>query len=112
MIVGIYCRTATNNEGAAAKLAAQEAVCHEYCRLQGLEVSVAFHEVAVGTTYRNRQALSLILNPCRQNNVQGIVVASSDRISRLSNQRDSFTAELAASNTTLFTVQEERYGAR
>ena len=105
--VDIYCRTAADDRETTTKLATQEGACRAYCEAQGLQIGAIYRETAVGTTYDTRTELAHILRHCRKGLSGGVVVVSSDRISRLVEQRIVFEAELACYHATLYVLQEE-----
>ena len=105
--VDIYCRTATDDGETNATLDTQEAACRAYCEAQGLQVGTVYRETAVGTTYDNRPELARILSRCREGISGGVVVISSDRISRLTEQRIMFEAELECYHSKLYVLQTE-----
>lgn len=105
-VVDIYCRSAVDEPETRAKLEAQEATCRAYCQECRLSVGNVYHEVSSGNTYRDRELLGLMRERYRTGITQGIVVTTSDRLSRSQVHLIILLQEMAAHNAGFYYVQD------
>jgi DNA invertase Pin-like site-specific DNA recombinase len=106
-IVDIYCRSATSDEETKTKLEQQEAACHAYCQECGLTVGRVYHEVASGMIYRDRELLRVMRRRYCSGQIQGVVVATLDRLSRSQIHTVILLQEMAAHNVAFYCVHDD-----
>jgi len=104
--VDIYCRTATSDAESRTNLEQQEAACRAYCQECGLTVANVYHEVASGSTYRDRELLSVMRTRYRTGGIQGVVVTTLDRLSRSHAHLVILLQEMAAHAAAFYCVQD------
>lgn len=102
--IDIYCRTAAADADALAKLQQQEAACRAYCEEHRLLPSMVHFEVASGSTYRDRELLTLMRTRYRDSSIQGVVTTGLDRLSRSVVDHIILLQEMEAHNVTLYCV--------
>lgn len=106
-VVDIYCRTATNDPEALAKLEQQETDCRAYCETHGLSIGRVYREVAVsGATYHNRKLLTDMRRRYRNGSIQGVVVYTTDRLSRMQTHLIILLQEMKRYNIDFYCVRE------
>jgi site-specific DNA recombinase len=105
-IVDIYCRTATDGLETPTKLEQQEAACRAYCNEHELSIGLVHHEVSSGSTYRDREQLGLMRTRYHDGTIQGIVVATLDRLSRSHVHLIILMQEMEAHNVVFYCVDE------
>jgi len=105
-IVDIYCRVADGGPDAQTKLEQQEIACRDYCQEHGLSVGMAHYEVASGSTYRNRELLSLLRTRYHSGSIQGVVITRLERLSRSHAHLIILMQEMEAHHAVLHVVDE------
>jgi len=103
-IVDIYCRSAVDGPETETKLQGQEAACRAYCQENGLTVGMVYHEVASGTTYQEREHLSLMRSRYRAQLIEGVVVTYAHRLVRNFDQLFALLEEMEHYQITLHCV--------
>jgi DNA invertase Pin-like site-specific DNA recombinase len=106
IVVDLYCRSATDGLEARTSLEQQATACRAYCEEHGLSVGQVHYEVGSGSTYRNRERLSLLRRRYRSGSIQGIVVTNLDRLSRSHSDLAILLGEMEAYGITLHCVNE------
>lgn len=102
-IVDIYCRFQASAE---EDFSEQELACRTYCQQLGLTVGNIYRENASGSTYRNRELLTIVRKRYRSGQIQGVVVNTSDRLSRNLVHLIVLLQEMAAHNASFYCVQD------
>ncbi len=105
-VVDIYCRTAIDGPETDTKLQGQDAACRAYCQENGLVVGMVHHEVASGTTYQEREHLSLMRSRYRAQLIGGVVVTYAHRLARTLDQLFALLEEMERYQITLYCVNE------
>ncbi|HEX4208615.1 MAG TPA: recombinase family protein [Ktedonobacteraceae bacterium] len=103
-IVDIYCRTATEDDETAAKLARQEQICRDYCTGHGLIVSAVHSEVASGVHTDNRTAFAAMQKRYRSGVISGVVVSEMERVASNRTVTAAFITDLTQHNAALYCV--------
>lgn len=106
-IVDIYCRVATL-EGDVLDM--QEADCRAYCLEYDLTIGTVYREVAAGLEYRNRQDLAKLRERYKTGQVQGVVIANLDRLSRSSTHLVILMEEMEQHTIPLYVARESTSG--
>ncbi len=102
-IVDIYCRLQASAEEDFSK---QELACRAYCQQLGLTVGTIYRENASGSTYRNRELLTIMRKRYRSGQTQGVVVTALDRLSRSNVHLIILLQEMAAHDTAFYCVHD------
>ncbi len=105
--VDIYCRVSDTSQEENTSLDEQEAVCREYCAMNGLTVGMVHREVFSGFFYRERKILTDMWQRYRDGITQGVVIRTLDRLSRSQIHMGILMEEMQYHGITLHCVKEK-----
>ncbi len=95
--VAIYARSATRDQSGDSTLGLQIAELQTYCRSKSYRIpdSHVFQEIASGSDYRNRPALTALREAAKRREFEIVVIVDYDRIARTHELVKALLAEMA-----------------
>jgi site-specific DNA recombinase len=106
-IVNIYCRVSTDDQEDNTSLEQQEIDGREYCDQHGFMVGDVIKEVYTGSVWRERKLFMKMRERYLAGEVQGVVVRTYSRFTRMIADYFVLTQEMREHNVKLYCVKEQ-----